>query len=70
MSHATANQPMIGFGQVRHKRLRPVVHAFAYAGYFLLLPMRSLQQNAVAAKTPLAVTSAPAPGPLMTNGRS
>ena len=58
MSHATANQPMIGFGQVRHKRLRPVVHAFAYAGYFLLLPMRSLQQNAVAAKTPLAVNRA------------
>jgi uncharacterized protein len=27
---------------VRHKRLRPVLNAFAYPGYFLRLPMRSL----------------------------
>ena len=58
MNPLPQNQPMIGFGQVRHKRLRPVVHAFAYAGYFLLLPMRSLQQNAVASQTPLAVNRA------------
>ena len=36
-------QPLIGFGQVRHTRLQPVRHAFAYAGYFLMLPMRSMQ---------------------------
>lgn len=37
-------QALIGFGQVRHTRLRPVRNAFAYAGYFLLLPMRTLQR--------------------------
>jgi DUF1365 family protein len=36
---------LIGFGQVRHRRLKPVGHAFAYGTYFLLLPLRSLQQN-------------------------
>jgi DUF1365 family protein len=34
--------PHIGFGEVRHARLKPVRNAFAYAGYFLMLPMRSL----------------------------
>lgn len=34
--------PMIGFGQVRHTRLRPTRHAFAYPSYFLMLPLRSL----------------------------
>ena len=38
-----AAQAMIGFGQVRHTRLAPKHHAFAYATYFLMLPMRSLQ---------------------------
>jgi uncharacterized protein len=33
--------PHIGFGQVRHKRLRPAEHAFAYPTFFLMLPMRS-----------------------------
>ena len=32
----------IGFGQVRHKRVKPVEHAFVYPTYFLMLPMRSL----------------------------
>lgn len=36
-------QPLIGFGQVRHKRTRPQAHAFAYPTFFLMLPMRSLQ---------------------------
>lgn len=36
-------QPLIGFGQVRHTRLRPVHHAFVYPTCFLLLPMRSLR---------------------------
>ena len=33
----------IGFGEVRHRRLAPVAHAFAYPTCFLLLPMRSLR---------------------------
>jgi hypothetical protein len=37
---------MIGFGEVRHTRLRPARHAFAYKGYFLLLPMRSMRDPA------------------------
>ena len=40
-----ADVPLIGFGQVMHKRLRPVGHAFNYPTYFLMLPMRSLQQD-------------------------
>jgi len=39
-------QPLIGFGEVRHTRLRPQHHAFVYPTYFLLLPMRSLAANA------------------------
>ena len=39
----TGAKPLIGFGQVRHTRLKPVHHAFAYPTYFLMLPMRSLQ---------------------------
>ena len=34
----------IGFGQVRHTRLRPRQHAFAYDTFFLLLPMRQLDR--------------------------
>jgi DUF1365 family protein len=34
----------IGFGQVRHTRLRPRRHAFAYDTFFLMLPMRQLDQ--------------------------
>jgi DUF1365 family protein len=36
---------LLGFGQVRHTRLKPVRNAFAYGTYFLMLPMRSLQAN-------------------------
>jgi DUF1365 family protein len=36
-------QAMIGFGEVRHTRLRPKHHAFAYSTFFLMLPMRSLK---------------------------
>ena len=37
--------PMIGFGEVRHTRLRPARNAFAYPGYFLMLPMRAMQDS-------------------------
>ena len=43
--------PMIGFGQVRHTRLKPAKNAFAYATYFLMLPMRSMRASCA---TPLA----------------
>jgi DUF1365 family protein len=44
----------IGHGQIRHVRLRPARHAFDYAAYFVMLPMRHLQsvlRNPEAAKT-------------------
>ena len=34
---------LLGIGEVRHRRLRPVAHAFAYPTWFLLLPMRHLR---------------------------
>ena len=37
--------PMLGFGQVRHTRLKPAHNAFAYPTYFLMLPMRAMQQH-------------------------
>ena len=37
------NTPLIGFGQVRHTRLRPALNRFAYPTYFLMLPMRALR---------------------------
>jgi hypothetical protein len=36
-------QALIGFGQVRHTRLRPQRNAFVYPTYFLMLPMRALR---------------------------
>ena len=45
----TADAPLIGFGQVMHRRLRPVGNAFNYPTYFLMLPMRSLQQGGTGA---------------------
>ena len=41
--------PLLGFGQVRHTRLKPARNAFAYPTYFLLLPMRSIRQNGAGA---------------------
>jgi len=35
----------IAFGQVRHARLRPRAHAFAYPNYFWVLPMRQLARQ-------------------------
>ena len=45
----SAGQPLLGRGLVRHRRLRPTEHAFAYPTYFLLLPMRALRGTPVAA---------------------
>jgi DUF1365 family protein len=42
------NKALIGWGQVRHTRLRPARHAFAYPSAFLMLPMRSLSLHALA----------------------
>lgn len=53
-SHSVPAVPMLGIGVVRHHRLRPAVHAFAYPTYFLMLPMRSLGQPGAAAATALA----------------
>ncbi len=41
----SAAQALIGFGQVRHTRLRPARNAFAYPTYFLMLPLRSLHRE-------------------------
>ncbi len=38
-------EPQIVFGEVRHTRLKPVRHAFAYGNYFWLLPMRQLARE-------------------------
>jgi DUF1365 family protein len=46
---------MIGFGQVRHARLRPRYHAFRYGTFFLMLPMRALRAQG---ETPLPMNRA------------
>ena len=38
-----AVQALIGFGEVRHTRLKPAHHAFSYPTYFLMLPLRTMQ---------------------------
>ena len=38
-----SNRPLIGFGEVRHTRLRPAPNAFVYPTFFLMLPMRSMR---------------------------
>ena len=42
-------EALIGFGQVRHSRLRPASNVFAYPTYFLMLPLRSLRQHGAGA---------------------
>ena len=42
---------LLGTGVVRHRRLRPREHAFAYPTYFLMLPLRSLRQAPAPALT-------------------
>jgi DUF1365 family protein len=40
-----AVQALIGFGEVRHTRLKPAHHAFIYPTYFLMLPLRAMQKG-------------------------
>ena len=42
---APTNAPQLCFGNVRHKRLRPVLNSFAYGVYFLRLPLRSMAES-------------------------
>lgn len=42
---ASVAVPLLGFGQVRHARLKPVQNAFQYPTYFLMLPLRSMRQR-------------------------
>ena len=44
-----APRARIGFGRVWHRRLRPAVHEFSHATYFLMLPMRALRDRPDAA---------------------
>ena len=37
--------PLLGFGTVRHTRLRPVRNAFVYPTYFLMLPLRAMRDE-------------------------
>ncbi len=41
----TTCQAAIGIGSVRHARLRPAAHRFAYPAYFLRLPLRALARQ-------------------------
>ncbi len=41
---STGVSALIAFGTVWHQRLRPVVHAFRYPSYFLVLPLRALRE--------------------------
>ena len=53
--NTTVVMPLLGFGTVRHTRLRPARNAFVYPTYFLMLPLRSMQdQRNPAARSPLA----------------
>jgi DUF1365 family protein len=45
----TLHTPQLGTGVVRHRRLKPRVHAFEYPTCFLMLPMRSLRTAPAAA---------------------
>ncbi|SET38611.1 DUF1365 domain-containing protein [Variovorax sp. OV084] len=45
MTPAQTAVPLMGFGEVRHTRLRPARNAFVYPTYFLMLPMRTLRAH-------------------------
>lgn len=46
----TSEQPQLCFGQVRHTRLRPVLHAFAYSTFYVRLPLRAMADSGFAAR--------------------
>jgi DUF1365 family protein len=58
IASAQAPQAMLGFGQVRHTRLRPQRHAFAYGTFFLMLPLRTLASAVSSDSCPLAINRA------------
>ncbi len=41
----TPDSPQLCFGQVRHKRLRPAINAFAYPAFYVRLPLRSMGES-------------------------
>lgn len=49
--NAFRHQIQLCFGQVRHARMRPVLHAFNYGVYFLRLPLRTLAEQAQSEKS-------------------
>ncbi len=53
MSERGSAGVLLAHGQVRHTRLRPAHHAFAYPTGFLLLPMRRLQREGAQAALPI-----------------
>ena len=46
--------PLIGFGSVRHTRLRPRRNSFEYPTYFLMLPLRAMRDAEATGRMPLA----------------
>jgi DUF1365 family protein len=44
-----SRRTQLAIGTVRHQRLKPAVHGFAYSTYFLLLPLRALRDRPDAA---------------------
>lgn len=42
---ASVGAPLLGFGEVRHTRLKPALNAFNYPTYFLMLPLRSMREH-------------------------
>lgn len=45
--NAPKSAPQLCLGQVRHKRVRPFVHAFEYGIYYVRLPLRAMARQAV-----------------------
>lgn len=44
-ARAMSGRALLGLGEVRHARLRPAAHRFAYRTFFLMLPMRQLARQ-------------------------